>query len=268
MTLPDDLDPSLLARAIAAAGAERFGRSLDVRTQTGSTMDDARRAADEGAPEGHTILADVQRAGRGSRGRRWASPGGTDLYLSIVTRPQVELESLPPLTLAVGLGVAEAVESLCPNVRAEVKWPNDVQVGGRKVAGVLVESRAADGATAAAVIGIGLNVGRTQWPDELAGEATSLCEVAARGRPPNRAVALGALLAAVERWVDRFVAAGPAAIVPALEARLALRGRTVRCDDVVGRLAGVEPSGALRIDTPAGPATVLAGRLEPVAPAG
>src|SRR5689334_18189002 len=87
----------------------RYGRSLRVLATTDSTNDDAHEDAARGALDGHVVVADAQRSGRGSHGRTWASPAGTDLYLSIVARPELSLNELPPLTLAVGLAVAEAV---------------------------------------------------------------------------------------------------------------------------------------------------------------
>lgn len=244
---------------------QRYGRSLRDVASTESTNDDARQAIAGGAPNGHVILADAQTRGRGSRGRSWQSPAGTDLYLSIVDRLPVALAELPPLTLAVGLGVAEAADRLLAvdSARCRVKWPNDVLIDAKKCAGVLIETSAgsprAHGADAL-VIGIGLNVNRSQFPPELEGSATSLCLV--RGAELDRAHALSVLLECVERRVDRFVAQGAAATVAALTPRLALLGERVLCDGVEGRVHGVDPSGALLLDTALGLRPVIAGRLE------
>jgi BirA family transcriptional regulator, biotin operon repressor / biotin---[acetyl-CoA-carboxylase] ligase len=260
-----DLDPQ---RLTAVLRTQRYGRSLRVLSMTGSTNDDAKQDAAQGAVDGHVVLADAQRDGRGSQGRAWASPAGTDLYLSIVARPNLPLASLPPLTLAVGLGVAEAAELLLGDsaCRAEVKWPNDVWLGGKKCAGILVETSSAANAAGPeaavpVVIGIGLNVNRLQWPEELRDLATSLRAAAPGGRAFDRAQVLAALLSSVERWVDRLVREGPAAVTRALDARLAMRGARVRCGDVEGVLLGVAENGALRIATERGPREVLAGRI-------
>jgi BirA family biotin operon repressor/biotin-[acetyl-CoA-carboxylase] ligase len=267
-----------------------YGRSLELRESTDSTNDDAKRAAAQGVPDGHVVLADSQRAGRGQHGRAWASPPGSDLYLSIVARPQLPLAALPPLTLAVGVGVAEAAEQLLADVpstggitpalrsgamsmRAQVKWPNDVLLAGKKCAGVLVETSSgaepwptgdAQVARVTVVIGIGLNVNRLQWPDQLRESATSLRAVRPAAQPFDRGVVLAALLLSVEHWVDRLIAEGGAAIASALEARLALRGRRVRSGQVEGTLTGVAASGALRIVTEGGERELLAGRIVPV----
>jgi len=187
-----------LASAATEAALEpsRFGRSLDLRAETGSTMDDAREAA-ASVPEGHVVLADRQSAGRGSRGRRWESPAGVDLYLSIVLKPLIPAATLGALTLAFGAAVAEAVEALVPGARARVKWPNDVLIGDRKCAGVLIESRSAGTEPPTLIAGLGLNVNRVDFPPELGGEATSLALEA--GAPVHRGAALGPASAQPER---------------------------------------------------------------------
>jgi len=249
------------ARLSGLLETERIGRSLRVLEQTGSTNDDARADADAdaGSTDGHVVIADAQRAGRGSHGRPWSSPAGADIYLSILLRPGLPPEDLAPLTLAVGLGVAEAVESHLPGRTVALKWPNDVLVGARKCAGILVESQTLGGRVGAAIVGIGVNVNRERFPEELTDIATSLrLEL---GVAIDRERVTADLLLSVERWVDRLVAMGPAPIVNALEGRLAMRGERVACGDVTGELLGVGPSGALRIATAEGVREVRSGTL-------
>lgn len=257
-----ELDATRLASLL---GTARYGRSLSVLEITDSTNDDARRAAAAGAPDGHVIVADGQRSGRGSHARTWASPPGSDLYLSIVARPRLPLRELPPLTLAVGLGVSEAVERSLEHQRAatEVKWPNDVWLGGKKCAGILIEASSGGEEPGPVVIGIGLNVNRMSWPEELAKSAISLRSAHPAGPLLDRCVVLALLLESVESWVDRFVAQGGTAIANALQPKLALRGTRVRCAGVEGTLVGVSPEGALRISTQDGLRELIAGRLEP-----
>lgn len=256
-----DLDA---ARIQSLLGTQRLGRSLHVCNVSDSTNDDARRAGFAGAADGHVIVADSQRNGRGSHGRNWASPAGDDLYLSIVARPALALAQLPPLTLAVGLGVAAGVERvLGPAPTAvEVKWPNDVRIGGKKCAGILVEASSVGAELGPVVIGIGVNVNRSRWPDELAPIATSLYAASGGVERLERAVVLAAILDEVEIWIDRFVAAGGEPVVAALESKLALRGEVVRIGGVEGTLAGVAPNGAIRIATAGGVRELIAGRLE------
>jgi BirA family biotin operon repressor/biotin-[acetyl-CoA-carboxylase] ligase len=259
MSAAADLAPE---RVLAALGTERYGRSIRVLAETDSTNDDARADAEQGAPDGHVVLADAQRRGRGSHGRSWASPGGSDLYLSIVARPELPLARLAPLTLAVGLGVAEAAGSLLgegSRPRALVKWPNDVWLGHKKCAGILVEARSG---SSELVIGIGLNVNRARLDASLAAGATSL-RIERGGEPAfDRVAVLAAVLLAVERWVDRFVQQGGEALAAELDRRLALKGRRIRCDQHEGVLTGVSPSGALCLATEAGPIELIAGRIE------
>jgi BirA family transcriptional regulator, biotin operon repressor / biotin---[acetyl-CoA-carboxylase] ligase len=177
------------------------------------------------------------------------------------------LAQLSPLTLAVGLGVADAVEQIMAGstggeIGSLVKWPNDVRIGGKKCAGILVEASSVGTELGAVVIGIGLNVNRLSWPDELQPSATSLLASCPGAERFDRARVLAALLLAVEHWIDRFIAEGGAPIASALETRLAMRGERVRCGGIVGTLVGVAPTGAVLIATESGVKELIAGRLE------
>jgi BirA family transcriptional regulator, biotin operon repressor / biotin---[acetyl-CoA-carboxylase] ligase len=235
-----------LERARVELRSRRFGRSLEILAETGSTNDDARAALERGALDGHTIVADRQSAGRGARGRVWSSPGGSDLYFSIVSRAHIDLSRSPPLTLAIGLGVARAIEALAQR-EARVKWPNDVLLGGRKCAGILVEASARGAMLEGAVIGIGIDVNREDFDPELDVIATSMKRE--RGERFDRATVLARALESVEEEVDRFVASGPASIVDRVGARLAWIGERASSDDVEGLVLGLAPSGALRMRT-------------------
>jgi len=240
----------------------RYGRSLRTLAVAGSTNDEARRDALGGAPSGHVVSADAQTRGRGSSGRTWSSPAGQDLFVSVVDRPALPLAHLPPLTLAVGLGVARAVEILLEGrVRSEVKWPNDVWLGGKKCAGILVESSTSGAAIEYVVIGIGLNVNRSDFEPELRDVATSLRACDPTAAPFDRTRALAVLLAEVERAVDRYVVDGPAATVRELEPRLAMLGQPAQCGDVAGVVVGVSATGALRMRTDQGVLELHSGRL-------
>src|SRR4051812_5317341 len=149
---PKDL---YLERVESLLQTQRFGRSIEIRESTDSTNDDARNAAQAGAVDGHVVLADTQTKGRGARGRSWSSPAGSDLYLSIVTRSTLPLADVAPLTLAVGLAVAETVQSCLPAGRsAQIKWPNDVWVDRKKVAGILLEGASQGDRALPIIVGI------------------------------------------------------------------------------------------------------------------
>ena len=224
-------------------------RRLEVATCT-STNDLALATARAGAGHGTIVIADAQTAGRGRLGRVWASPPGRHLYLSALVRVDPRLR--PPveraaLTLAVGVGVVDAVRAAGATA-AGLKWPNDVLVEGRKLAGVLCE---ATGDTI--VVGLGLNLGPGGLPPDLADRATTLAEVV--GHAIDRAAFTAALLATLEPWIDRFLAGGPAAIVGAWQDRM-VPGLRLAWDHngavITGRAAGLDPDGALRLLDDAG----------------
>jgi BirA family biotin operon repressor/biotin-[acetyl-CoA-carboxylase] ligase len=168
--------------SVAGACAARLGTSLRFSVvyleRCGSTQDAARELAERGVAEGAVVVAEVQEAGRGRLGRSWHSAAG-GVYATVVLRPP--LRALRVLSLAASVAVTRVLELL--GLDAKVKWPNDVQVSGRKVCGVLVEAAAEPGGVAYALVGIGLNV-NNELPPELAGAATTLRELL--GRPVPR----------------------------------------------------------------------------------
>ena len=254
----DDLDIERVRSLITGA----WGRSLAVLESTGSTMDEASDAARSGAPDGHVVVADQQTQGRGAHGRAWTSPPGSDLYLSIVARPEVEPSSVALVTLAAGLGTRETIAALLPGKRVTVKWPNDVWIDHRKCAGILVESRMLGAKMEAVIIGIGLNVNRTEWPPELQSIATSLKAERNEEASLDRGQVLAALIANVERWVERFVKDGAPVLVNALRPHLALVGEHVRWEDGHGVFDGIDERGAARVRTEAGVVSLNAARFE------
>src|SRR3954464_7132382 len=150
---------------------------------TDSTNDRARELAEAGAPHGTVVTASEQTAGRGRQGRTWSAPAGGALLYSAILRPLDERHMLLPL--AVPIAVAEAVEVLRPAVGCRIKWPNDIWVEGRKLAGILIEARPQDGW---AVIGIGLNLAieESEFPPELRDTAVSLFASPVRGTSPGK----------------------------------------------------------------------------------
>jgi BirA family biotin operon repressor/biotin-[acetyl-CoA-carboxylase] ligase len=166
-----------------------------------STNDVALAWARDGAPHGAIVTADAQTAGRGRHGRTWASPPGRHLYLSLVVRLGPGI-AVPPLTLAVGVGLCDGLRALGATA-AGLKWPNDVLVGGRKLAGVLCES-----AGDAVVVGIGVNRdgAAADLPPEVAARAITLAEVV--GRAVGREDLLAAVLDGLAPWIERYRGGG------------------------------------------------------------
>ncbi len=215
--------------------------------ECGSTNDEAARLARAGARHGTIVVAHSQTAGRGRDGRRWESPRGQGLYLSAVLRPPLPLGDVPPMTLAIGIAACDAVREL--GAAAELKWPNDLLVRGKKLAGVLVEAQSQGSRLEAVIVGIGINL-TGEPPIE---RAITLAEAA--GTEVARAVVIERLLAHVERWVDRYAAMGLTEIVPAWHARMApgLAARAiVDGASLVGEVAGLDGDGALLLRDGAG----------------
>jgi BirA family transcriptional regulator, biotin operon repressor / biotin---[acetyl-CoA-carboxylase] ligase len=211
----------------------RLGRPRLHLRETGSTNERARALAAAGAPHGTLVTAGVQTAGRGRQGRTWVAPPGRALLLSLVLR-----ETDPLLPLRAGLAVADLA-----GPAARVKWPNDVLVDGRKVAGVLVEGRPQEDW---AVVGVGVNVALR--PEDLPQGAGTL------GRAPGE---LEAALAELLEALTRRLAEPAESALVALRERDALLGQSVAWSSGTGTAAGIDPRGGLRITRDDGTETVL-----------
>jgi BirA family biotin operon repressor/biotin-[acetyl-CoA-carboxylase] ligase len=200
-----------------------------------STNDEAARYARAGASHGTIIIAERQEAGRGREGRAWASPSG-GLYLSAVMRPPLPLADVPAITLAIGIAVCDAARAF--GAAAALKWPNDVLVGDKKLAGVLVETQSQGGRLDSVIVGIGVNLEIV--PESVAARATAL--------HVEREVFLTELVARLELWVDRYVACGLDSIIPSWQQRMA-PGLSARAmidgAALCGELAGIDLDGAL-----------------------
>lgn len=230
---------------------------------TDSTNARARELAGAGAPGGTVVTAAEQTAGRGRQGRTWTAPAGRALLYSAILRPLDERHRLLPL--AAPLAVCEAAEELEPRVRCAIKWPNDVWVGERKLAGVLIEARPSpEPGEAWAVIGVGLNltIGREEFPPELRDHATSLFAAppSARAAVPSSSHMGGGnsgAKEAVDDALERWVEAGAADVLAAWRERDALRGRAVSWEGGSGVAEGVSESGDLLVLLPGGRRVVL-----------
>ncbi|HLE42598.1 MAG TPA: biotin--[acetyl-CoA-carboxylase] ligase [Methylomirabilota bacterium] len=184
-------DPVLTAAFAGCLPGGRLAGPLLAFAAVDSTQTICRRLAAEGAPEGTVVVADHQRAGRGQGDRRWIAPPGAGLLVSCLLRPPAPASRWPGLTLVAARAVAEAVAA-CTRVTPRVRWPNDVLVGERKLAGVLAEGVV--GAAPFVVLGVGINVAQRAdaWPPALQGHAVSLAEL---GHPVARETLLAAVLA-------------------------------------------------------------------------
>ena len=208
---------------------------------TDSTNERARELASSGAPHGALVTADEQSAGRGRQGRTWTAAPRSALLMSVVVRDLRE-----PLPLVAAVAICEALPLDCA-----IKWPNDIWVKERKLAGILVEARPQEGW---AVLGIGLNVRTTEFPEALRETATSLV---LEGVDLTAEAVLERVLAALSDWLPRSTAD----VLEAWRARDALLGRPVRWANGSGVGRGVDETGALLVDTADGRVALQAGEV-------
>jgi len=218
-----------------------------------STNARGRELAAGGAPHGTLVTADEQADGRGRQGRSWTAPARTALLMSLVLRDLGPARELLPLVAAVA--VCEACEEAAPPVRCRIKWPNDVWIDGRKVAGILIEGRPAEGWT---VLGIGLNVstGAGDFPPELSATATSL-----RLAGDGSQIATEAMLRSVLDRLYERLDQPPAEVLTRWRERDALHGLVVRWNGGDGVAAGIDDSGALLVDAEGGCLRLDAGEV-------
>lgn len=216
----------------------RLGDPLLLREEVGSTSEEANRMAREGAPEGALVVAERQTRGRGRWGRTWHSPPAGNLYFSLVLRPALAVERWPPIALAAGLGVVEALDGM--GFSAGLKWPNDVLLDSRKVCGVLCEATSPpEGSAAYLVLGVGVNVNLDpdELPAELRDRATSLRAQA--GRDIDRTPLLGAILTRFQSWYDRLLRGELDPVLARWRSRCVMFGEEVTYHTRAGRRRGL-----------------------------
>jgi BirA family biotin operon repressor/biotin-[acetyl-CoA-carboxylase] ligase len=253
--------------SMAADPSRRIGRSVEYHAEIGSTNDRARAALHEPGGDGLAVVADLQTAGRGRRGRTWASPAGVNLMVSVGLRPRLEPAAAGLLGIVSALAVREACAAELPGDELRVKWPNDVVAAdGRKLAGLLVETSIEDGRLADAVIGTGINVNwrHAAMPADVAVRATSLLEL--RGTVVDRVALLVRLLDALDAEVAGLERGeSPVARLAAVSA---LDGRRVTVDlgaeRVDGLAAGISDEGLLLLDTELGRVALAIGEVTSV----
>ena len=248
MKIPGVNEDLTHAPDLVASLGSGLGRPMVLLAETSSTNDVATRAARDGAPHGATWVAEQQTRGRGRRGHAWVSPAGEGLLFSVLVRVACAPARIPPIALVAGLAVRDAVAATSGAV-VEIKWPNDVLVGGRKLAGVLVEAVTVGSRVEAIVIGIGINVHTRSFPDEIVATATSIALVSSpSSAPPDRAAILASVLASLDRDVHVVVGRGLGLLHGRLEQADALRGRRVRSDGgEEGLASGIDDDGRLLV---------------------
>lgn len=177
------------------------GKPVRFYEELGSTNLQAKLDAENGAKEGTLIVADMQTAGRGRRGRAWSSPPGTNVYFTLILKPDFRVELASMVTLVTGLAVAEGIRSTC-GLEARIKWPNDIVVNGKKVCGMLAEMSTERDFIHYVVMGVGINVARQDFPTEIA--QTAACLEQECGCTVSRSEIIVNVMKGFEKYYDIF----------------------------------------------------------------
>ncbi len=246
---PDALSDLELATGLST---KRIGRRIVSVRETESTNHLAFRRAEEGADDGTVVLAESQTGGKGRLGRRWESPPGVNLYCSVILRPPILPVNAPQLTFLSAVAVARAIESVT-HLQPRIKWPNDILVHERKVAGLLNEMSAETDTIHWVVLGIGVNINmeKEQFPDDLRYPASSL--LLEEGAPVGRVEFTRTLLSVLDSLYDEFLCRGFESVREEWLARAMIRGRRVTVSagdgDMEGTVDGIDADGALLLRT-------------------
>jgi BirA family transcriptional regulator, biotin operon repressor / biotin---[acetyl-CoA-carboxylase] ligase len=259
--VPDLLLPDLLMPLVKGTTFS----SIQHYYKVGSTNVAAMEAAASGAPEGTVFLAEEQTAGRGRGGNRWVSTRSSGIYCSVILRPDLPPSEALTLSLAAGLAVHAAVQQVDSRLNPDLKWPNDVLLEGKKFCGILTEMNAEATRVRYIVVGIGINVNQTRFPDDLQNMATSLQLVS--GSEWSRVELAAALLKSLHReYRDLAEKAGAhdSVLRRFAERSSYARGRAVRIEEnggFEGVTEGLDPRGFLQVRTAQGLRTVLSGTV-------
>lgn len=219
-----------------------------------STNIRAKLDAEKGAPQGALVVADMQTAGRGRRGRSWSSPAGTNAYFTLILKPEFDPDRASMLTLVMALAVAEGIRETC-GLEARIKWPNDIVIGGKKVCGMLTELSVQQEYIQYVVIGAGVNVGVQEFPPEIADTAACLEEECGRSVP--RAQLIIHIMEAFEKYYEKFTETLDFSVLKeTYDSLLANCGREVCVLDPGGEYTGISrginSAGELLVELPDG----------------
>lgn len=220
------------------------------KEETGSTNNDVKLLAENGAPHGTMVTAAMQSAGKGRRDRVWKSPAGTTIAMSVLLRPKLGPDLASMVTLIQAHAIVLAIEEVC-GLQAQIKWPNDVVVNGRKVCGILTEMSVSMGEIDYVIVGSGINVNMDEFPEELSEVATSL--KLACGHPVSRLQLIESILTHFEQEYDRFEACGDLSFLKeSYEAHMVNKDREVRVLDpkepFEGIARGINTHGELLVE--------------------
>lgn len=234
VTSPDLVTPEEVS---LYTGSGLFGKRIIYKVSVKSTQEIAHESARNGAEEGSIVLADEQTGGRGRLGRAWQSPSGTGIWMSLVLRPKIPLQKAPQLTLLIAVAASKAIEKVT-GLEAAIKWPNDLLINGKKVAGILTELQAEADSIHSVIVGIGMNVNQEKkhFSEEIAEIATSL---AIEGNKQfRRAEIIGVILSEIENLYNSYLENGFSVIKLLWEARAFSLGKRITARSFSGTLTG------------------------------
>lgn len=248
ITKPDSIDATALQLALETTV---FGRKAIILNSTLSTQGDVQHMAEQGQGEGAVVLAEEQTGGRGRFGRKWFSPPGRGIWMSVLMRPELALQNTPQLTLLTGVAVCRAIRSYT-GADAGIKWPNDLLIDGRKVCGILLESTVEDHELRYCIAGIGVDVNfdPKDYPEDLITIATSL--KMETGQNIDRTKLAAAILSELERLYFLYQKEGFGVISSLWEALSVSMNREIKVANpqgiIEGTAIGLDPSGALILE--------------------
>ncbi len=239
-----------------------LGHEVFYYEEIDSTNTEAKRKAEEGAPHGTLVVADMQKAGRGRRGRSWSSPHNQGIFFTILLRPEIEPANAPMLTLVKAIAVARGISKIT-GLKAQIKWPNDVVINGKKVVGILTEMSAQIDYVNHIVVGTGINVHQTSFPEELADKATSIdleLKNAGKTGTVSRAQLLEEILEQFEECYETYIRTQDlSGLIEEYNHTLVNIGRRVKVLDPLGefegRALGINKHGSLLVEREDGEVT-------------
>ena len=244
--------------------SNEIGRTIHTFMVVQSTNDIATKLAENGCPHGTIVVADQQTAGRGRRDRQWHSIGGVGIYVSIVLRPDIAPAKTPPMTIMTALALADTLAAHCPG-QTQIKWPNDVLLGGRKVAGILAQLSADGDRVNHIVVGVGINVNHvgSDFPPELSSLVTSLG--IATGKKYHRSKILAEFLGRLETEYGRYIVEGLGPCRDRLRQYSSLIGRHIQLASgrriIDAEVLDIDSDGRLVIQTDEGTKAVTSGEV-------
>ena len=239
--------------------------------QVASTMDVAKTLAEEGAPHGTTVVATSQNSGRGRLGRTWFSPAGAGLWATTLLRPQNSLSELSQLGLVTGVATLSCLHSLGAN-QAQLKWPNDIMVKNRKLAGILLEAHQLDSSSPLVLLGVGINLAKAdtlELPPEITDRYLGLAEIV-QAEENLHQEALHTLIRCLETRYNQWVNLGLEPLLPFWEENDWLRGHVIRATaeegEIEGVVQGINELGELQVQTPEGTSSIRSGEVQRIRP--